>query len=130
MFVLPMETEQEDKCDLRNKIKLIKMPQNLIYNSQNSNKNSWNWCCNSQNLDNDFYFEEKVSSSIMVRTYHQHRSTIPFNIRIKIRLITLKPHQNLFKFICTYVYYNQKCVTHDIKKLSYVRFSFNCLFLY
>ena len=37
MFVLPMETEQEDKCDPRNKIKLIKMPQNLIYNSQNSN---------------------------------------------------------------------------------------------
>ena len=63
-----METEQEDRCDPRNKIKIIKMSQNLIYNSQNSNWNSWNWCCNSQNLDNDFYFEEKVSSSIMVRT--------------------------------------------------------------
>ena len=58
-FRFPMDTEKSRRKKPKNDVINVKMPQNLICNSQNLNQNSWNWCYNSKNWNSDFLLKGK-----------------------------------------------------------------------
>ena len=55
----PWIQKKVEKRNQTNDIINVKMPQNLICNSQNSNQNSWNWFYNSKNCNSAFLLKGK-----------------------------------------------------------------------